>query len=121
MSKRKNVVEVDSSVLAALTLQIQSMAHELKETKEVVAENKHLNQKLQKLQHKVDSQNKLNSAGFDWRHKGNKLQFEYNITVVNTLVEASTAAEYEDYDEAKLLLKEGIKNIFARIQAYQVS
>jgi hypothetical protein len=114
MSKRKNVVEVDASVLAALTQQIQSMALELKETKEVVAESKCLNLKLQKLQLKVDSRNKLNSAGFDWRHKGNKLQFEYNISVVNTLVEASTAAEYDDQEEAKRLLNEGIKNIFAR-------
>ena len=114
MSKRKNVVEVDTSVLAALTQQIQSMALELKETKEVVAESKCLNLKLQKLQLKVDSQNKLNSAGFDWRHKGNKLQFEYNISVVNTLVEASTAAEYDDHEESKRLLTEGIKNIFAR-------
>jgi regulator of replication initiation timing len=110
----EDVVEVKTSVLEKLTAQIQLMSQELQETKEVVKENSHLSLEVQRLKQKVENQMKLSSTGFDWKQKGNRLQFEHNLIVVNTVTEAATALEYEDIEGAKKLLKKGIVGLFAR-------
>ena len=107
-------VEVGTDFLKDLTDQVKFMAQELQEAKAVIEENKDLSVKVHKLQRRVESQALNSSSSFDWKHKGNRLQFEYNLNVVNQLTEASTSAELEDWDEVKQHLKSGIKGLFER-------
>ena len=90
------------------------MAKELQDAKDVIQENKELSVQVHKLQKKVESQAMIASGNLDWKHKGNRLQYEYNLSVVNKLTEASTAAELDDWDEVKQHLKSGIKDLFER-------
>jgi hypothetical protein len=52
--------------------------------------------KMHKLQKKVESHTMIASGNFDWKHKGNRLQYDYNLSVVNKLTEASTAADHQE-------------------------
>ena len=107
-------VEVGTDFIKDLTDQVKFMAKELQEAKAVIEENKDLSVKVHKLQRRVESQALNSSSSFDWKHKGNRLQYEYNLNVVNQLTEASTSAELEDWDEVKQHLKSGIKGLFER-------
>ena len=71
----------------------------------MVVENRDLNIKIGKFQRKIDNQQKLSLGGFEWKHRGNCLQFKYNLGLVNILTEAATSLEYEELDEAKDLIK----------------
>jgi hypothetical protein len=56
----------------------------------------------------INRQRDLRTGHFQFRSKGNKAQFDSNVSVINELIKASTSLENGNPDEVEKFMREGI-------------
>jgi hypothetical protein len=98
---------VGAAAIHGLTEQMRILAEGLVATQSAVAEAKAFTTVLQ-------NQLKRKSSNFDFSHRGNRVQHEFNIEVIGTLTEACTALVEDQSDNAVQFVKQGISKLMYR-------
>jgi hypothetical protein len=100
--------------LRALAEQMQTVAEGLVQTQNALAENKIETNALKR---------KLETAGSstDWNHRGNQVQYDVHVRVLNNLAQACMSLEVEQYDDAKAFINAGILLVSERIKDIRIA
>ena len=100
--------------LRALAEQMQTVADGLVQTQNALAENKIETKALKR---------KLETAGSstDWNHRGNQVQYDVHVRVLNNLAQACTSLETEQYDDTKAFINAGTLLVSERIKDIRIA